>query len=384
MDKQAPAQQNEQGSNPQIDPLLDPFLRAADEAEAQLQLDQLIAHAAPLIKKITRWSRDPEDAFQEAAERLIKQLWDFKADPAGRGVGNYYHYVKVVASHVVKGQLREEHPRRRSLADALRHALNGAPHFALWANENQERLCGLAEWRHQQMDLSRSERLIRLLDDTRIFDEAMPPGRNALSMDHTELLDAVFNWVGHPIRFDELVRIVCDLKRIEDFTPLVEADEEGARPLIELLPDAGRLPDEEAEWCEFLERLWTEIEQLPPLQRIAYLLNFTAADGQLELFWVYGVATIQHIGAALQLTDEQFARVWSELALSDEDRRRAEAFTSYDEKFALLWQRLPLSDAAIAKMLGTERQKVINLRKAAGARLSRRLAHRAPAPLRRQ
>jgi DNA-directed RNA polymerase specialized sigma24 family protein len=229
MDEQAPVQQNELGANQQIDPLLQPFLRATDEAEAQLQLDRRIGSAAPVIKKITRWSRDPDDAFQETAKRLIKQLWDFKADPAGRSVSNYLYYVKVVASRVVKGQLREEHPRRRSLADALRHALNGEPRFALRVNENQERLCGLSAWRHQQTVLTRSERLIRLLDDPHIFDEAVLPGRNALSLDHAELLDAVFNWVGHPIRFDELVRIVCDLKRVEDFTPIVEADEDVAR-----------------------------------------------------------------------------------------------------------------------------------------------------------
>jgi hypothetical protein len=112
------------------------------------------------------------------------------------------------------------------------------------------------------------------------------------------------------------------------------------------------------------------------LQRLAYLLNFTAADGQLELFWAYGVATIRRIGAALQITEGQFAQVWPELTLDDEERRRAMALESYDEKFALLWQHLPLTDVAIAKMLGTERQKVINLRKAAGDRLSRRLARR--------
>jgi len=380
MDEQAPVQQNKQRSNLLIDPVLQPFLQTTDEAEARLLLDQLIALAAPIVKKITRWSHDPEDAFQETAERLIKQLWDFKADPAGRGVGNYLHYVKVVASRVVKEQLREEHPRRRSLADAMRHTLRGATRFALWENENKERICGLDAWRHEQGNITRSERLIRLLDDPRNFDEAILPGRDAMSLDHTELLDAVFNWLGHPIRFDDLVRIVCDLKRIEEFTPIVETGEEEARPLIELLPDTGRRPDEGAEWSEFLERLWTEIEQLPPLQRIAYLLNFTAADGQLELFWVYGAATLQRIGAALQLTGEQFARVWPELPLNDEERLRAKSLINYEEKFALLWQRLPLTDAAIAKMLGAERQKVINLRKAAGARLARRMASRDRAP----
>ncbi|HEY7544779.1 MAG TPA: hypothetical protein VID27_07845, partial [Blastocatellia bacterium] len=181
---------------------------------------------------------------------------------------------------------------------------------------------------------------------------------------------------GHPIRFDELVRVVCDLKRIEEFTPIAEADQQEGRPLSELLEDAGRLPDEEAEWREFLQRLWGEIEQLPPLQRIAYLLNFTAADGQLELFWIYGVATIRRIGDILQMTEDHFARLWSELELSEQDRRRAESLTSPDERFAMLWQHLPLADASIARMLGTERQKVINLRKAAGDRLSRRMTRR--------
>jgi hypothetical protein len=166
------------------------------------------------------------------------------------------------------------------------------------------------------------------------------------------------------------------LKRIEEFTPIAEADQQEGRPLSELLEDAGRLPDEEAEWREFLQRLWGEIEQLPPLQRIAYLLNFTAADGQLELFWIYGVATIRRIGDILQMTEDHFARLWSELELSEQDRRRAESLTSPDERFAMLWQHLPLADASIARMLGTERQKVINLRKAAGDRLSRRMTRR--------
>ncbi|HXG68432.1 MAG TPA: hypothetical protein VNO70_25280, partial [Blastocatellia bacterium] len=355
---------NGQGLNPQIEPLLLPFLQTTDEAEARLRLDQLIAHAAPIIKKITRWSRDPEDAFQEATQRVIKQLWDVKADPRGKAISNYEHYVRVVAAHVAKGQWRDERPQRRSLVDALRHVLRSKPDFALWVNEHQESVCGLAVWQHQPAGVARSERLLRLLDHPRLFGEAALPERDAPSLDNAELLAEIFNWVAHPIRFADLVRIVCDLKRVRDFTPIVEADEEEARPLCELLPDRGRRPDEEAEWGEFLGRLWAEVEQLPPLQRIAYLLNFTAADGQLELFWTYGVATVRRIGAVLQLTEEQFARAWPELPWSDEERRRAEALTSYDEKFALLWQHLPLTDATIAKMLGTERQKVINLRKA--------------------
>ncbi|MEW6210744.1 MAG: hypothetical protein AB1631_20435 [Acidobacteriota bacterium] len=360
---------NGQGSNPEIDPSLLPFLCATDEAEAQVLLGQLIEQAAPFIKKITLRSLDPEDAFQETTRLLIKQLRDLKADPCGKAINNYFHYVKVVASHVAKGQLRDEHPQRRSLADALRYVLRKPP-FAMWENEFQERLCGLAVWRDHLA--TRSEQLRQLLDSPRLLCDVALSGRDAQSIDNSELLAAIFDWVGHPVRFDEAVRIICDLKRIEDLAPVVEEQE--ARPLSEILEDTRRRPDEEAEWREFLELLWEEIEQLPPLQRIAYLLNFTAGDGELALFWVYGVVTIRRIGAVLQLTEDHFARAWVDLQLSEEERLRA-SLAGYDERFAMLWQRLPLMDSTIARMLGTDRQKVINLRKAASARLSRRMAH---------
>ena len=362
-----------------IDPLLLPFLQTTDEAEARLLLDQLIELAAPMIKKVTSWSQDPEDAFQEAARRLIEQLWEVKANPDGKAIGNYFHYVKVIASHVAKGQLRDRRRRRRSLTDALRHVLKRSPHFELWEDENRGRLCGLAAWRHQPVSFTRSARLSQLLDHPDIFGEMVSMGRDAQSLDHAELVNGIFQWVDHPISYDDLVRIVCELKRVGEGDTIIRADEEDERSMGELLPDAGPRPDEVAEWGEFLRRLWAEIEQLPVFQRIAYLLNFTAGECQLELFWTYGVVSLRGIGAALRLTADQFERVWLELRLTDEERRKAEALTSYDEKFALLWQHLPLTDIMIAKLLGTERQKVINLRKAAGARLSRRMAGRSRA-----
>jgi RNA polymerase sigma factor (sigma-70 family) len=359
-----------------IDPLLLPFLQTTDEAEAQFLLDRLIESAAPMIKKVTSWRQDPEDAFQETAQRLIEQLWGFKANPDSKAISNYFHYVKVIASHVAKGQLRDRHRRRRSLTDALRHVLKGSPHFELWEDENRGRLCGLAAWRHQPVSFTRSARLSQLLDHPDVFGELVSMGRDAQSRDHAELVNGIFQWVDHPIRYDDLVRIVCELKRVGEDAAVIWTGEDDERSMGEQLPDAGPRPDEVAEWSEFLRRLWAEIEQLPVFQRIAYLLNFTAGECQLELFLVYGVVSLRGIGAALQLTADQFERMWPELRLTDEERRKAEALTSYDEKFALLWRSLPLTDLMIAKLLKTERQKVINLRKAAGARLSRRLAHR--------
>ena len=363
---------NQYGSGPVVDPVLLPFLHTASEREAARHLDELIAHAAPGIARITKSSRTPEDAFQEATHRLIRQLREMRTQRGESSISNYLRYVKVVASRVVKGQVREEHPRHRSMVDALRHVLKREPSMALW-KVNGHRLCGFAEWRDRQYGRMTSDRLTRLLDQPRIFGRLAHLNSDPADMSHVELLAHLFAWIRHAVRFDELTRIVCGLRGIRDHAP-VSGDVETGRGLSEWLPDERRRPDEEAEWKEFLGRLWARIEQLPWLHRLAYLLNFTAADGQLELFWSYGVASIRRIGAAAQLTGEQFSRVWPLLPLSDDMRRYARESMSYDEKFALLWQYLPLTDSVLAALLETDRQKVINLRKAAGNRLSRDMA----------
>jgi hypothetical protein len=351
-----------------MDPLLLPFLSAGDEREARQHMDQLIARAAPGIATIARSSRTPEDAFQEAAHRLVKHLREIRTYRNGNAIGNYLHYVQVVASRVVKGEVRQDHPRYRSLVDALRHVFKREPSLACWESERQ-RLCGLATWRDQPPP-AYSERLARLLETPRQFDDVISLDRDPASVNYADLLKRLFGWIGHPIRFEQATRIIGSLRRIDELSPVIVAEVDG-RTLCEWLPDQRRRPDEQAEWRSFLERLWTHIVQLPRLHRLAYLLNFTAADGQLEVFWLHGVASIRQIGAALEISDEQFVRAWPLLNLTERMRAFVRACVSYDEKFAVLWQHLPITDAAIASLLGTDRQKVINLRKAAGERLSR-------------
>ncbi len=140
------------------------------------------------------------------------------------------------------------------------------------------------------------------------------------------------------------------------------------------IPAPGQRPDEEAEWRAFLVHLWSEIEALPPLQRLAYLLNFT--DGEIEWFWFYGITSLRRLGKTLALTNEQFQRAWVLLDWREDKRQTARCLTTYDEQFALLWQHLPLNDLTISALLETTRQNVINLRQAARKRLRRKLLER--------
>jgi len=98
----------------------------------------------------------------------------------------------------------------------------------------------------------------------------------------------------------------------------------------------------------FLQRLWEEIQQLPPNQRAALLLNLKDASGGggIALFPATGIATMRQLAESLEMSAEEFAGLWNEL---------------------------PLEDARIAQILRLTRQQVINARKSARERLTRRL-----------
>jgi DNA-directed RNA polymerase specialized sigma24 family protein len=269
-----------QEAEQQTDPLLIPFLEATDESQARDHLDQLVARVTPLVEKITNRSRH-EDDFQEAMQQVIKSLWDCKADPAGRSLRNYEHYVSVVTANVRRKRIRDQHPEHKALKDSLRHALKREPRFALWDGRNRETICGLTAWRGR--DSAGSERLTRLLDQPLACEGAVLPSGDAQRAGHAELLYAIFAWLNHPVRFNDLVRIVFDLKRIVEFTQISDSAEEGAHPQSELVQSKELSPEEKVRRKELLEKLWAEIEQLIPLQRIAYLLNFTIARASSEI-----------------------------------------------------------------------------------------------------
>jgi hypothetical protein len=356
--------------NPQTDPVLLPFLSAPDEEEAHVVLSQLINDVSPTISGITSRGQSADDAFQETMKKLVNRLRALRSHPDGSTIANFDHYVKVVAKHTVSEQLREDHPTYRGLADSLRHALKGDPRFGVWGARSED-IFGLAIWRDQQPPPTRTEKSMRLVEDPAALAEVLPPGFHQLSA--VDLLTEIFSRVGQTISLDRLVRLYRALKPVEESITISISEREGSTAID--LPARERKPDEEAEFREFLSNVWREVKELPRDQRIAYLLNFTAGDGQLDMFPAYGVATIRDIGAVLALTGDHFAILWNELKFNEHQRDLCAALKTYDERFALLWQHLPIADNWIARMLGVKRQQVINLRKAAGDRLSRRLAH---------
>jgi hypothetical protein len=99
---------------------------------------------------------------------------------------------------------------------------------------------------------------------------------------------------------------------------------------------------------QLLERLWGEIGSLPPHQRIALLLSIrdSRSSAALAVFPAEGIATAEEIAHTIGWKPAELSAIWNEL---------------------------PLEDDRIAAMLHLTRQQVINLRKSARARLTRRM-----------
>ena len=93
----------------------------------------------------------------------------------------------------------------------------------------------------------------------------------------TELVSAIFQTVGVPVEFDELVGVVADLQEIKEHHVSSRVDEE--RETSEArLPDPRASVATEVEQRSYLQRLWSEILQLPQSQRLALLLNLRDAQ----------------------------------------------------------------------------------------------------------
>jgi hypothetical protein len=223
----------------------------------------------------------------------------------------------------------------------LQYALTRQAGLALWTDRRNISIAGFKAWRDRAP--STSEKLRQLPDDEKFLALAWRTSAESQGTKLNELLAAVFDHVGGPVAFDDLVSVMAALLQVKD-EPTASTEEEAGGVEIASGADVAW----QVEKRIFLERLWQEVRELPRAQRVALLLNLREADGGgcLALFPATGVATLRQIADALELSAERFAE---------------------------LWPQLPLDDATIAGLLELTRQQVINLRKSARERLARRL-----------
>jgi hypothetical protein len=362
--------------------------RGLQMAEKPKSLEALLQEAGEtiegIIRKKFRVSLSASDGRHENqnaiefSQQIKLLLWEKLANPEGSDIRDVRGYAAVLTYNQCSQRIRYENPEWNSLKNRLRYFFNESSGYALWNHEATDLLCGFASLHNQQRAPISRDKLEKLNEDIWSILPASLRGKNIRQLkrnDWENLLDAIFNHLESPVELDELVNLVSDAFAVEDAREQSSSsneDEENKKPQIEF-KDPRQTPEDELSQRQYLRKLWEEIGQLKANQRIAYLLNFRDADGDIQLFAVNGIATLAEIGRVLNLTEKQFNQAWQELPLDEDTRRTYLGLTNYDEKFAALCQHIPIEDLIIAGMLGGERQQVINLRRLARDKLASRM-----------
>lgn len=336
-----------------IDVLLEPLLAEASDEQANELLSQVITnHAEPVIKGVIRFKlrlnsyresqrAEADDIHQEVVLQLLAQLQRFRKLPEGHPISDVRGMAAVIAHRTCARWMRRQFPERHALKNRLHYLLTRQRGLSLW-EEDGKTLAGFGVWEKENKPVKPGRHLANL--------EALPNHIRTLKSDKPqELADtvaAIFNHVGGPIEFDELVSTIATIQGISDQPIESLADDEDAAASM----PATAEPDQawRMEKRMFLQRLWEELQQLPLNQRSALLLNLKdpSGCGCITLFPATGIASVRQLAAALDISPERFAEVWNEL---------------------------PLEDSKIAELLGLTRQQVINARKSGRERLARRL-----------
>ena len=333
-------------SKRQIDPRLAPLLRTNDSYQQKLLTEQLIAtQAQPVIKRILRQKlsiaggtamQDEPDVYGEVVVRLLKRLQKWFLNPDQIDVSNFDSYVAVMTKNCCNEYFRNKCPRRWHLRNRVRYVLTRLPSLSMWISDKGDWLCGLAGWEGRKEE-PENERLRKLSEEPEKIFRTKP-------VKFPEAIQSIIQYVEAPIPLEDVLSIVGKLPGIrEKFQDSRVEDQE-----VERLPDPRPAVEPASDHTKFLERLWLEISQLPPKQRVALLLNLRDKEDReaITIFPAAGIASIADISSAVNIPFEEFAD---------------------------LWNRLPLDDSSIAERLKLTRQQVINLRKSARERLTFRM-----------
>ncbi len=329
------------------DVLVREFIDAIDPNEGERSLAHLmVVHAEPQIRRMLGQRmaatgvverQDMEDLCAEVLSELLAKLRQVKTSAGADAIESFSSYTATITYRAYSDYLRRKYPKRHRLKTQLRYLLQVDPRFELRENQNHVWLCSLSQWSESQRQLRKIPTLEELGGLADEFAVGKPVAQPA------EFVANLLKRLSAPVELNDLVGIVAEFWGVRDRSG-VELDELDAASLHG--KPKGRDVIELREW---LSRLWTEIRTLPLAQRRALLLNLRDERGgpALALVPIAGIASLRDIAAVLEMAESELVS---------------------------LWNQLPIDDLTIAERLGLTRQQVINLRKSARARLTRRLA----------
>jgi hypothetical protein len=315
------------------DPLLAPLIRAGNEDEQRMALERVLVQSTrPVIERVLARYRhsdrllgaqEAEDIAGTVVLRLLRRLQEVPYDEAA-AVERLADFAATLTFNALYDFMRRSFPERTRLKNQVRYVATRDERFRTWTAPHGV-VCALASW---PVTTEIGEPV-----------SAWSLARRGLERTHLgDALETILNASAKPLLVDHVVQLLADLWSVVDLR----------MSSGKLVGEAAASPATQLERREYLATLWREIRDLRGPQRAALLLNLRDGDGgnAAALFVLMEVATIDEVAQAMDVTPERLAKVWNDL---------------------------PLDDLAIASILGTSRQQVINLRKSARERLARRM-----------
>lgn len=323
------------------------FLDAGTEADAAHSLegllgDDAVRHIREVVKRelAGHASTHLEDVVADVRLALMQRLMALRR---GRGepIDNFRAYITRAAEHACYSFLRRRYPERSRFRNRVRYAAAHHANVTLDRDTSGVWRCGT---RRPVRNAPVPGASTAFLDEPGSF---LAARRVNVQAPLPAFLDEVLACLERPIELDRLVDALAVVLGIKDAGIATARSAEDADPL-DTVPDPAPATESVLEHREQLLKVWNEIASLPPRQRSALLLNLRDPEGGavLHLLPATGVVTQSDIARVLEMSAAELGE---------------------------LWGRLPLDDRAIADSMGLTRQQVINLRKSARARLSRRV-----------
>ncbi len=325
-----------------MDSMLQSWLDSHDDAERARLFDEIIlARTAPLVRRVLRQRlgvylnpdgtnpSHPEgaDLYQRILLKLIHRLRELQAAPERNPIHEYKRFVISVAINECNSHLRGKSQARTSLKNSLRMLLRRHPEFHLWKVGERRAVCGFASWEEK----APPARLARLKENPELLLSTRLAGEDPQEMPLAKLLAEIFRWLEGPIPFEDLVELVAALRKVKE--PPVESIDAAEGVLADPAPRA----DEQLERRAQAQKLWEAIRELPLNYRRTVCLSAIGREEEevWELLLASGVVSIESLAEGLELSIEEWMRIW------------------------LL---TPLGNEALASWLGATRSQVIKWR----------------------
>lgn len=326
------------------------------------------------------------DVYQNATVKTLKAI------NAGSRIDNPASYAATIARNSCRDYWRIHNPGWADLKGRLSRFFRKQPSYGLWGTEElQGWICGPAAWKDKP--LAEGNRVSALVDQPRrIHRGALPKTEVMEHLDATQwdvLLQGFFEYLGGPVRLDDLVSIAGVLFGVKGsremaFDELASGDGEEVRTWE---PPARERPAEIGLAIrDQLRMLWEHLKNMPKRWVVPFLLNppvmkgaqgrkprrrfpeaseepESADRGEIEVFTANGIATMGEMEAIIGFRDEHYALLWRELDVPGRGGPPLETISDAHLRFAVIWKLLPIEDHVIAKAMGLDSaQKVINLR----------------------